>query len=112
MRIGTKLALLLLGCAAAPAYAQSTSNMCDTSNLDRARNVFTIVNPTNADNQQCFIHVVGKGEAAGPGQLAEGNYRITLSGGGGGGGGGIDGKAAGAPGKPGGMGTVTSNLTP
>jgi len=112
--------LILFGLAAVPAYAQTSAPvreaqpdaMCDASNLDRARNIFTIRNLTTGDNQQCFIHVVPRGQAVGPGQLSEGNYVIALSGGGGGGGGGIE---RGPDGRPGGNGVPlreTKNLAP
>ncbi len=91
MKIG-KTALVLTACMAAPAYAQTSALMCDTTNLDRTRNVFTIAGavPANAANQQCFIHVVAKDQPVGAGQLAEGDYQITISGGAGGGGGGTE----------------------
>lgn len=95
-RAGT-LALLLAGCAAAPAWSQTTGVLCDTSGMDRTRNVFTIVGATGTDSSmQCFINVIPK-ESGQPvnGQIYEGNYTITLSGGAGGGGGGSEGAAAG-----------------
>jgi hypothetical protein len=110
MKIG-KVSVLLVACATAPAYAQTSAQgsaqipaqvtdwggapMCDTTNLDRTRNVFTVIGPAPGANQQCFIHVVPREQAAGPGQMVEGDYRITLSGGAGGGGGGVDRGSAG-----------------
>ena len=91
-----KLALMSLACSAAiPAFAQNTTDsQCGTTNFDRSRGVYTIVNPAlDTPNQQCFISVVPK--ASWPGgapdlassQLVEGNYDVVLSGGGGGAGG-------------------------
>lgn len=91
-----KLALMSLACSAAiPAFAQNTTDaQCGTTNFDRSRGAYTIVNPTlDTPNQQCFITVVPK--ASWPGgapdlassQLVEGNYAVELSGGGGGSGG-------------------------
>ena len=91
-----KFSLMFLACTAAlPAVAQNTMDArCGTTNFDRARDVYTIVNPgSGTANQQCFITVVPK--AAWPGgapslassELVEGNYDVVLSGGGGGAGG-------------------------
>lgn len=89
-----KLALIVAGCAAIPAFAQDGSPQCGATNYDRARNVFTITNPSSGSvNQQCFITVVSKQEWNGglpdfsTSQLVEGNYEISASGGGGGAGG-------------------------
>jgi len=90
-----KFTLMFLACTAAvPAFAQNTPDSnCGITNYDRARNTFTIVNPTpGTANQQCFITVVAKDSWPGgvpdltASQLVEGNYEVTLSGGGGGGG--------------------------
>jgi len=92
-----KLTLMFLACAAAiPAFAQNTTDSrCGSTNYDRSRNEFTIINPTPGTvTQQCFITVVPKQSWTSgvpdlsSSQLVEGNYEITLSGGGGGGGGG------------------------
>lgn len=92
-----KFTLMFLACTAAiPAFAQNTpDSYCGVTNYDRARNMFTIVNPAPGTvNQQCFITVVPKDSWPGgvpdltTSQLVEGNYELTLSGGGGGGGGG------------------------
>lgn len=91
-----KLTVMFLACAAAiPAFAQNTTDSrCGTTNYDARRDMFTILNPTGTVNQQCFITVVPKQSWTGgapdlaSSQLVEGNYEITLSGGGGGGGGG------------------------
>jgi hypothetical protein len=110
-----KLALLLLAIVAAPAYAQTTTApMCDTTNLDRTHNVFTIVGPVAANqaNQQCFIHVVARDQSPGPGQMVEGSYRITVSGGAGGGGGGIENGTAGQTAANAVPATVTQQLDP
>jgi hypothetical protein len=70
------------------------SPQCGVTNFDRNGNRFTIVNLTSGTaSQQCFLTVVSK--QAWPGgqpdfsrsQLVEGNYQISLSGGGGGAGG-------------------------
>jgi hypothetical protein len=89
-----KLALIVIGCTAIPAFAQDGSPQCGMTNYDRARDVFTITNPSPGTvNQQCFITVVSKQEwNGGPpdfstSQLVEGNYDISASGGGGGAGG-------------------------
>jgi hypothetical protein len=91
-----KLTLMFLACAAAiPAFAQNTTDSrCGSTNYDSSRNMFTITNPTpGTATQQCFITVVPKQSWTGgvpalsSSQLVEGNYEITLSGGGGGGGG-------------------------
>jgi hypothetical protein len=86
-----KYSLMFLACAAAlPALAQS-SPQCGSTNFDRSRDVFTIVNPAaGAVNQQCFITVVPAGTAPDRSRstIAEGSYVVELSGGGGGGGGG------------------------
>lgn len=91
-----KLTLMVVACSAAfPALAQNTpGSQCGSTNYDRTRGVYTIVNPaSDAANEQCFITVVPK--ASWPGgapdlassQLVEGNYNVVLSGGGGGAGG-------------------------
>jgi len=87
---------MFLACTAAiPGMAQNASPQCGATNLDPARNVFTVIRPeAGAVNQQCFLTVYPKG--AQPEQarqfpasyLVEGNYVIELSGGGGGGAGG------------------------
>lgn len=91
-----KMTLMFLACSAAiPAFAQNTTDsQCGTTNFDRNRGVFTILNPgAGTANQQCFITVVPKESWAGGApdlsrsQLVEGNYEVMLSGGGGGGGG-------------------------
>jgi hypothetical protein len=89
-----KLALIIAGCTAIPAFAQDGSPQCGMTNYDRARDVFTITNPRPGGvNQQCFITVVSKQEWNGgrpdfsTSQLVEGNYEISASGGGGGAGG-------------------------
>ena len=80
-----KFALALLTCATTSVFAQD-SPQCESANLDRGRNIFTVVNPTSgAVNQQCFLTVQPSGAG---GRYTEGNYEILLSGGGGGGGGG------------------------
>jgi hypothetical protein len=93
-----KLTLMFLACAAAiPAFAQNTSDSrCGMTNYDRARNLYTIVNPAlGTATQQCFITVVPKASWSGgspnlaSSELVEGNYDVVLSGGGGGGGGGV-----------------------
>jgi hypothetical protein len=95
MKNEIRLALLCLAAASVPAFAQSATPLCGSTNFDRTRNVFTITKPAgDAVNQQCFITVYPKG--AMPDQarqdpmsyLEEGTYTIDLSGGGGGGGGG------------------------
>jgi len=100
MKNEIRLALLCLSVASVPAIAQNTTDSrCGTTNYDRSRNMFTIVNPTpGLANQQCFIDVVSKESWSGgmpdmaSSQLVEGNYEITLSGAGGAGGGGGAGK--------------------
>jgi hypothetical protein len=89
-----KLALIIAGCAAIPAFAQSGSPQCGVTNFDRARALFTITNPSPGSvNQQCFVTVVSKAEWSGgmpdfsTSQIVEGNYEISASGGGGGAGG-------------------------
>ena len=90
-----KVALIIAGCAAIPAFAQSGTPMCGVTNFDASRGLFTITSPAPGGNlnQQCFVTVVSKAEwAGGPPNLArselvEGNYEISASGGGGGGGG-------------------------
>ncbi len=91
-----KLALMSLACSAAiPAFAQNTTDaQCGTTNFDRSRSAYTIVNPTlDTPNQQCFITVMPKESWPGgapdlaSSQLVEGNYDVELSGGGGGSGG-------------------------
>jgi hypothetical protein len=116
-KLAHPLAFLVLAAAALPASAQSGGD-CMVTNFDRAKNAFTIASPSpNAVNQQCFIHVVPKGEAgaAAPGtpgsQLVEGNYVISLSGGGGGGGGGGS-SGDGAPGAPAPQSQTTQHLAP
>src|SRR5512133_1947578 len=95
MKHEIRLALLCLAAASAPAFAQSGSPMCGTTNFDSAQGAFTVVNAAPGTvNQQCFIVVYQNGaappEAAqNPGSyLVEGKYKIDLVGGGGGGGGG------------------------
>lgn len=91
-----RLTLMVVACTAAfPTLAQNTTDApCGSTNFDRTRGVYTIVNPaSDATNEQCFITVVPK--ASWPGgapdlassQLVEGNYNVVLSGGGGGAGG-------------------------
>ena len=89
-----KFALIVVGCTAIPAFAQDGSPQCGVTNFDSSRGVFTITSPNVATaNQQCFLNVVAKQEwSGGPpdfsrSQLVEGNYQISLSGGGGGAGG-------------------------
>jgi hypothetical protein len=89
-----KLALIIVGCTAIPAFAQDGSLQCEVTNFDRNRGLFTITNPDPRSlNQQCFLTVVSKDEWSGglpdfsSSQLVEGNYEISASGGGGGGGG-------------------------
>lgn len=114
-KLAHPLAFLVMAAAALPASAQSGGD-CMVTNLDRAKSAFTITNPSpNAVNQQCFITVVPKDQAAAPGApgapLVEGNYVISLSGGGGGGGGG--GSAGdGAPGAPAPQSQTTQYLAP
>jgi hypothetical protein len=80
-----KLVMALLTCATTSVFAQD-SPQCEFANLDRSRDIFTVVNPASgAVNQQCFLSVQPSGAA---GRYTEGNYEILLSGGGGGGGGG------------------------
>src|SRR3954453_11518612 len=90
-----RFTLMFLACAAAmPAIAQNTTDSrCGQTNYDSAKDVYTIVRPTNSvPNQQCFITVVpkaswqGGANNAATSQFIEGNYQITLSGAGGGGG--------------------------
>ncbi len=95
MKNEIRLALLCLAAASAPAFAQSTSPMCGTTNFDRTQGAFTIVNAAQgAVNQQCFIVVYPSGAVPPEAQqqpgsyLVEGKYMIDLVGGGGGGGGG------------------------
>lgn len=95
-------ALVFLGCASVPAFAQDSVPQCAVTNFDQSRNVFTVINEPYPGfvNQQCFLTVVprqpiplgtpGSGlpllrEYPAP-LMVEGNYVITLSGGGGGGG--------------------------
>ncbi|MBS1217991.1 MAG: rane protein [Proteobacteria bacterium] len=95
MKNEIRLALLCMAAASVPAFAQSGSPMCGTTNFDQTQSAFTIVNPAaGAVNQQCFIVVHPGGAVPAearqyPGSyLAEGKYMIELVGGGGGGGGG------------------------
>jgi len=104
MKNEIRMALLCLATASAPAFAQSGSPMCGSTNFDSAQNGFTIVNAAaGAVNQQCFVTVYPAGAAPLEAQqdprsyIAEGKYAIDLVGGGGGGGGG----AAGAGDKSG-----------
>ena len=100
MKNEIRLALLTLAVASVPAFAQNTTDSrCGSTNYDRSRNEFTIINPTpGTATQQCFITVVPKQSWSGgvpdlsSSQLVEGNYEISLSGGGGGGGGGAGGE--------------------
>ncbi len=95
-----RLALLCVAVASVPAFAQNTTDSrCGTTNYDRSRDVYTITNTSPGTvTQQCFITVVPKSAWTGgmpdlsTSQLVEGNYEITLSGGGGGGGGGAGGE--------------------
>lgn len=91
-----RFSLMFLACTAAiPALAQNTSDSrCGTTNFDSNRNLYTIVNPAlGTATQQCFITVAPKASWSGgapelaSSQLVEGNYEVTLSGGGGGAGG-------------------------
>ena len=92
----SRFTLMFLACAAAmPALAQNTTgSRCGTTNYDRVKDQYTIVTPSSAVNQQCFITVVPKASwPGGPNNAAtsefvEGNYQITWSGAAGGGGGG------------------------
>jgi outer membrane protein OmpA-like peptidoglycan-associated protein len=95
MRNEIRLALLCLAAASAPAFAQSGSPMCGTTNFDQTQGAFTIVNAAQGVvNQQCFIVVYPSGAVPPEAQqhpgsyLVEGKYMIDLVGGGGGGGGG------------------------
>lgn len=110
MKMQKKLTVMLLACAAAiPAFAQNTSDSyCGATNYDARGDMYTIVNPMGTLNQQCFVTVVPKQSWTGgtpnltSSQLVEGNYEITLSGGGGGGGGGAGSSAeSGRPGAGG-----------
>ena len=94
MKNEIRLALLCMAVASVPAFAQSNSPMCGTTNLDQAQNVYTIKNPAaGAVNEQCFIIVYQNGAEPAearqyPGSyFVEGKYDIELVGGGGGGGG-------------------------
>ena len=98
MKNEIRMALLCLATASAPAFAQSGSPMCGSTNFDSAQNGFTIVNAAaGAVNQQCFVTVYPSGAAPVEAQqdprsyIAEGKYAIDLVGGGGGGGGGASG---------------------
>jgi hypothetical protein len=91
-----KFTLMFLACAAAnSAFAQNTPDSnCGTTNFDRSRNAFTVINAApGTSNQQCFITVVPKQQWTGgmpdptTSRFIEGNYEVELSGGGGGGGG-------------------------
>ena len=89
-----KLALIVAGCSAIPAFAQDGSPRCGVTNFDRNQGLFTITNPNPGKvNEQCFITVVSKQEWNGglpdfsTSQIVEGNYEISASGGGGGAGG-------------------------
>jgi len=95
MKNEIRLILLCLAAASVPAFAQSDSPQCGSTNFDQTRNVFTIMNPSaGIVNQQCFLTVYPKGEVPRQARqypasyLVEGTYAIELSGGGGGGGGG------------------------
>ncbi len=95
MKNEIRLALMCLAAASAPAFAQSNSPMCGTTNLDKIQNIYTVRNPQAAAvNEQCFIIVYQNGAVPAeasqhPGSyFVEGKYTIDLVGGGGGGGGG------------------------
>lgn len=95
MKNEIRLALLCLAATAVPALAQNVSPACETTNFDRTRGIFSIVNPaTGTMNQQCFLTVFAAGTPSDQLQqyprphLVEGNYAIELAGGGGGGAGG------------------------
>ncbi len=91
-----KLTLMFLACAAAiPAFAQSNSPMCGSTNFDQTQGAFTIKSAApGVVNQQCFIVVYPAGAVPAEAQqypgsyMPEGKYMIELVGGGGGGGGG------------------------
>jgi outer membrane protein OmpA-like peptidoglycan-associated protein len=95
MKNEIRLALLCMAATAAPAFAQNAIPHCGSTNLDYARNVYTVIKPVaGAVNQQCLLTVYPS--AAMPDEsrqqpgsyVVEGTYAIELSGGGGGGGGG------------------------
>lgn len=87
-----RLALLLLACTAAPAFAQGALPQCESANYDKVRDIFTVISPApDAVNQQCLLTIHPAQASASSAQypapfLAEGSYAIELSGGGGGGG--------------------------
>ena len=115
MKTEIRLALLCLATASVPAFAQSASPMCGSTNYDQAQNAYTIVNPAaRAVNQQCFVTVYPSGAVPDQARqdpnsyLAEGRYIIELVGGGGGGGGGAGEKGNGGEGGGGGAGAVPS----
>jgi len=87
-----RLALLLLACTAAPAFAQGALPQCESANYDKARGIFTVISPApDAVNQQCLLTIHPAQASASSAQyqtpfLVEGSYVIELSGGGGGGG--------------------------
>lgn len=87
-----RLALMLLACTAAPAFAQGALPQCESANYDKVRGVFTVISPApNIVNQQCLLTIHPTQASASSAQypapfLVEGNYVIELSGGGGAGG--------------------------
>jgi hypothetical protein len=95
MKPSTYLPSLFLAFISVSAMAQNAGPQCGTTNFDKSRKLFTIMNAgAGTVNQQCYFTVYRASDMPAPARrdprsmLVEGNYAIEMSGGGGGGGGG------------------------